>query len=572
MTAVRGGRGEFVAAAVVFPLVLVPLLQWRYGYQAGTNDHLVLSLQGLQWGLPGFLAGDWFVPSAPQPHVLFDVATWAGAASGHLTGVYLAWWLLGLAVGGVATAVLAREWTPQCVVPASAVIATLIGLGPEIVLGSTSPALPTALPHQLGGFLAYLSAALILTRNPRGAAAATVATAAVHVQVGALAAVVAVLAGLVVRVVERQWWWSLLAGAAAAGAIVLTVLRLRPVAADGDDFVEICRDVIPYHCDATTWTAGQFGSGFAVVLAALLSVGYVVRSAGATLGLWAATVLAPAAGLTGGVLANLFEVPVIGRLAQTTNVFRLAVLVLPFAAWGLFAGFVRLEGRGRLAWLPPAMIAGFGWLVVEDGTPALPDAPVWAVAVLAVAASAVLLRGLPAGTAVSALVGCLALAVMVAGAMHLGVLRRRPFDPTFVASAEDRAMGELVARHVPVGEGLLVPPTFGAVRLTGGRWIVVDCKAVPYGGAAWREYRTRLAALGGRGACHSGGRPFLEVPAATLSDVALRYQARYLLLTARDPRADVIHREQGWRVLAVPSARSGDVWLLGAPGAPDAGA
>jgi hypothetical protein len=477
---------------------------------------------------------------------------------------------------------------------ASAAVAVLMGLGPETVMGSTTAALPTALPHELGGFLAYLSAALLLTRRPRRAALAIVATAVVHVQVGALAAVVAVLAVVLLGVLERRWWWSVLAGSAVAGAVVVTVLRLRPVAAQADDFVQICREVIPYHCDATTWTAGQLGSGFAVIGAALLSLPFVTRdpigrSGGGSgggpgggrggVGLWVAAVVAPAVGLGAGVLANRYDVAVIGRLAQTTNVFRLAVLLVPFATWGLVAGFFRLAGWRRVAWLLPALAAGYGWLVPRDGTTALPDHPAWAGVVLGVAALGVLLRYLPlrpgrldrvggVGTVASATAGLTAVALLVAGAVNLGVLTWRPVDVRFVANDVDRAMGEMIAAHVPVGEALLVPPTLGVVRLTSGRSIVVDCKAVPYGGAAWREYRARLDALGGRDSCHSGGRPFLEVSPVALADTALRYGARYLLLTARDPRVQAVE-EQGWRVLAPPEPRTGDAWLLAAPGARD---
>jgi hypothetical protein len=221
------GRGGPVAAAAVFAVVLGSLLQTRYGYQAGVNDHLVLSLQGLQWGRPGFAVGDWFIASAPQPHVFFDVVTYVGAITGHLAGIYAAWWVLGLVVGGAATAVLATAWTPRHPVVACAVVAMLIGVGPELVLGSTTPALPTALPHQLGGFLGYLTSALLLTRRPRAAAVALVATAVVHVQVGALVVVIAALAIAVVGILDRVWWLSVAAGTGLAAAVVVTILRLR---------------------------------------------------------------------------------------------------------------------------------------------------------------------------------------------------------------------------------------------------------------------------------------------------------------------------------------------------------
>jgi hypothetical protein len=584
------GRGGSIAAAAVFVLVLGPLLQLRYGYQSGTNDHLVLSLQGLQWGRRGFAVGDWFVASAPQPHVFFDVVTWAGAVTGRVAEVYFAWWLTGLVVGGIATAVLATAWTPRHPVVASAAVALLIGLGPELVLGSTSPALPTALPHQLGGFLGYLTGALLLTRRPRPAAVALVATAVVHVQVGALVAVVAVLAVLAVAVTERVWWWSTVAGSVVAGAVVVTVLRIRPVAAEGDDFVQICREVIPYHCDATTWSSATLSSGFAVVAAALLCVVFVVREGRTSVGLYLAAVAVPAVGLVSGVLANRYGVPVAGRMAQSTNIFRLAALLVPFGAWGLCAGFARLTGRWRLAWLVPAALAGYGWFVPRDGITALPNAPHLAWAVMGLAAAGAVLLGLPeklpervpavlrrltpswSGVVAGTAGGLAAVAVLGYGVIRMGTVQARPLDITFVPSAVHREMGAVVAAHVPVGEEVLVPPALGAVRLTSGRSILVDCKAVPYGGAAWREYRERLDALGGRDSCRRGGRPFVEVPSADLTSTALRYGARYMLLSERDSRVLPIREIFGWRVLMGPDDGTPGIWLLAAPGAPDAAA
>jgi hypothetical protein len=564
----RGGTilGSFAAAAA-FAVVLGLLLQLRYGYLAGNDDHLVLSLQGLQWARPGFLTGDWFVRSAPQPHLLFDVVTWWGARTGQLSAGYLAWWVLGLVVGGAGTAVLARAWAPRHPVPASAAVAALMALGPTVVLGTTTPALPIALPHELGGFLAYLTGALLLTRRPRAAAVACVATTVVHVQIGVLVAVVCLLAVGAVWCTQRRWWWPAVSGAVVAGAVAATVLRLRPVAADPDDFVEICRDVIPFHCDATTWPAGQLASGFAVLLAALLTVVLLSRADGL---LWAAVVLTPAAGLTGGVAANRYGIAVLGRLAQSTNIFRLAVLVLPFGAWGLIAGFARLSRGRRLLWLPPALAAGFGWLEPRGGDAVLAGHSGWVITVLAVAACGVLAAGLPSvpgvvrGVPVAAAAAVLILAVSSAGSV-----RWRPFRPAFVADPVLRAMGTMIASHVPPGEVVEAPPSYGVIRLTSGRSLVADCKAVPYGGAAWRDYRARMEALGGRGACSHGGAPFTSLPASALISAARRYGAGYLVLPSWDRRVPEAEAA-GWRVLAAPTARTGAVWLLAAPGAPDA--
>jgi hypothetical protein len=411
-----------------------------------------------------------------------------------------------------------------------------------------------------------------------------VVTSAVHVQIGALVAVVCVLAVVAVGVLERRWWWWPFGGAVISSMIVVTILRLRPVAAQPNDFVQICREVIPFHCDAPTWSAGQLFSGFSVAAAALLTVVFLGRRDG---GLWTAVVVAPSLGLTIGVLANRFGAPVLGRVAQTTNIFRLAVLVLPFGAWGLIAGFTRISRGRRAVWLVPAAVAGFGWLEPKDGETPFGGRTVPALVVLAMAAAVIVVlllagrrqpTGVPppatatGGTAGGMLTGALALlpvVTLLAAAALTGVLRWRPLQVTFVGNPTMRAMGELIAAHVPAGQVVEAPPSYGMIRLAAGRSLLVDCKAVPYGGVAWQDYQARLDALGGRGACSHGGRPYLDLSAESLLATARRYDARYVVLAGHDYRSAQIV-DDGWQVLARPHPRYGNIWLFAAPGAPDA--
>jgi hypothetical protein len=481
-----------------------------------------------------------------------------------LREVYLIWWVLGLLVSGLATALLAAAWTPRQPVVGSLAVTTLIGLGPLVVLGSTTPALATALPHERGGFLGYLTLVLLLTRRPRAAAVALVACTAVHVQIGAIAAVVTLLVVLVTAALERRWWWSALIAVGISAALVLLVLTLRPVASDGQDFVQICDEVIPYHCDATSWPVGQLLSGFAVVLAALLSALFALPDGGpdrspdqeddqnqevdqkADLARWAAAVLVPAVGLVGGVLADRYQVPVLGRLAQQTNIFRLAVLLVPFGAWGLIAGFQRLPAFARAGAALLAAAAGYGWLAVPEGAPALPGDWLPVLGVVGVALLGTLL--VPVHRPTGVLLGLAALVLALAGAVQLGTFRARSVNITFVPDRQQRDFGAEVDAHVPVGSVLVAPPWLGVIRLTSGRSMVVDCKAVPYGGPAWTEYRARLDQLGGRAACGDQGRTWLKVPAADLVATAHRYRADYLVLTEGDPRLEQLLLS-GWRVM-----------------------
>ena len=129
----------------------------------------------------------------------------------------------------------------------------------------------TPLPNVFGGALLYLTSAALLTGRTRLAVYASIATAFIHVQLGTMTAVLlAIMAGVAWRR-HRESVRALALGALISGAVVVVALQTRPVAGHLSDFAEVCDTLIPYHCEATTWTRAYLLGGGSLVVFALLT-------------------------------------------------------------------------------------------------------------------------------------------------------------------------------------------------------------------------------------------------------------------------------------------------------------
>jgi len=535
--------------AVLSAALLGLMLHMRYGYTAGTGDHLVLSALGLHWADPTEFAGDWVIANAPQPHWLFDVVTWAGASTGTLDAVYFGYWCLGLLAFGFATAVLARAWAPRATWSATIVVTVIGALTPWWLLGTGSPMLAIALPGVLSGFLIYLAVAALITGRHGLAAFAAVATALVHVQQGAVVGVLLLAAVVALAVRDRRVHWLLVATAVVVGGIVAGNLVARPVAGDTADFAKVCTELIPYHCEATSWIPQLMWGGFALVGLALLSLFHFVRG---TRGLWAALVLLPAVGLTAGVLVDRFDVPTLGVLAQGLNIYRLDVVLMPLAVWGVVTPVFALTAAWkRLLLLPPVGALAYFAMGVKETEPAYPFASTNGGPWILVAAGALLVgcflvvpRFLVVAGILTGLIG----SVVVAG-----VLTWRPLDTRFIPDTALRDWGQAVERVVPPGNQLLVPPLALYVRLASGRGVVVDCKNGAYGGPATLDYEARLTALGGVDQCGSQDPgKYNSLNALQLTAVAREYGANYLVLEPSQAWQESAYVAEGWTVVLRP--------------------
>jgi hypothetical protein len=486
---------------------------FRYGYSFGLFDQIVYSVRGIALADPDAFARDWFAQTVPQPHWLFDAVTFAGTRLGILPWVYLAYWL-----AGIAAFALASVWLTQRYLPHRPVLAALLGplvvLGPEKILGSTTPLLWFADPHMLGGCLAFLALAALLTDRWRAAALSALLAWAVHVQHGAnLAPILLLTAALASGAVLRRR--LMLAGTGLFLLVgALAIAQWRGLETSGGEWLTICRDLIPFHCYAPSWSWSYLAEGGAI-LALAFGFAWWRRHE------WRAILpvaVVPAAGLLVGVVGERFQLGIIGRLAEQYNVHRLATVVEPFAAFALVclvAGAISDEQRRRVvcgALATPALLV---WFLMTGG----------------------------------ALQGPAALGALNGSLGHVGVDRSLPIV---------RA-GEAIGDAVPPTGIIAAPPELVWLRSFSRRGVVADCKAVPFGGPPWQEYVERMRDLGGH--CRGSGSGFRDLSPADIETLRARYGVTHLLLYADD--AKVGYAGQHWRrVLDV--AEEGDPNL--APG------
>lgn len=536
-----GRLAGWPAQAAASTLLLAVLLHLRYVYMAGDRDHLVLSPMGMRWADPDAFAGDWALSNAPQPHWLFDVVTWVGASTGTLSAIYLLYWLASLAAFGVATTMLARAWTPQASWLSVLSVTVVAAIAPLYVLGSGAHLFATALPNGLGGCLLYLCAGALLLGRHRLAAVAGVATALAHVQHGVVALVLLLMMLAAMWLKHRRLDRWLLGAVVLDIAVVVFNLKLRPVAGELKDFQEVCGLLIPFHCEATSWTWGYFYGGVALMALALLTVGFV--AAGERFR-WFIVIVVPFIGLMGGVFADRYNVPVLGLMAQGLNVYRLVIELFQFAIWGLLVvAFAKVTPRQR--WIGLAVTLLLAWYALKnqfwalDGNPTSTLAPangVQSVPLVLVAGlclvAAVVIRTVPdlrlnPKRFVPAAVGAGVL-VLLSSAVIGNQLEPAPFEPKFFDKPGLVAWGKDVQDAVPPGEQLLVPPTDVWVRMAAERGVVADCKLAPYGGEAWREYRRRIEDLITFPECWRAGWP-RQAP-QQLWEAAERYGADYIVV------------------------------------------
>lgn len=536
-------------------LLLALMSHLRFFYLAGDRDHLVLSPLGMRWADPDAFAGDWTLANAPQPHWVFDIITWVGASTGLLGPIYLLYWLAGMAAFGLGTTLLARTWTPKASWLSVIAVTVIAGIGPLYVLGSGVHLYAVALPNGLGGCLLYVCAAALLVGRHRLAAVAGVATALAHVQHGVVALVLLVVMAGAFWARHRKLDRWLLGSVVVTIALVVFNLKLRPVAGELKDFQEVCGLLIPYHCEATSWAWGDYYGGIAFVALALLTVGFVAAGERYR---WFVVVVLPFVGLAGGVMADRLNVPVLGLAAQGLNVYRLSIELYQFAIWGLLmVAFAKLTPRQR--WIALAVTLVVGWYGTRSQFWALDGNPTWTgkpindvstVPLLLVAALflvlAVVIRTVPGlvtkwqDRVVQAAVGAGVLVMLLSAVAGNQFALKKP-TPQFFPYPALNSWGAQVRKVVPPGEQLLVPPSAVQVRMATQRGVVVDCKLAPYGGDAWREYRSRMEALGGFIECGAPG--WRKVSADELAAFARKYGAGFVVVRSDQPRDVAIANE-----------------------------
>lgn len=541
-------------------LVLLISLSWRggwVGYGAGIGDHTVLFPQGVAWAVPGAFENDWFMQAAPQPHWFFDIVVATGIRFGVLDPMLFIYWLAGLAAYALATLLLARMAVPSRPLLATAMLLTLTGITPWMLFGTGTPNIGMALPTVLTSSLIYLVFVLLMRGNLTSAAILATASAALHVQQGSIVAVVFGATFVVQWIARRRFPpLPLVLGFVGSTAFVIFGLRLRPVAANLSDFVEVCNTVIPYHCSASTWAWSiQLGALGGLALATLTVLAFI----GAQRTMWLTSIGLVILGLGLGFVADSRQIPVVGELAQAVNVYRLGAVVVPFMLWGMLLPIMRIRSFPRVferRWAVRTL-----WVLWALAMIAAVLDPSWGVMNIvvnerAVALVMLLIAGVALGyvsfawrsgarwVAAASVTGALLLSAAVTG-----TLVSHPGFQWYASAGNPKELEwyESVKELVPQGEVITAPGDTATLRLYSQRAFIADCKNVPYGGEAWKEWQQRISDIG---SCFGDDSYADEFTVDDYTRVAAKYDSHYVILGP-----DAIERNEneivqaGWQAL-----------------------
>ncbi|MGD9795079.1 MAG: hypothetical protein AB7V43_16540, partial [Acidimicrobiia bacterium] len=388
------------------------------------------------------------------------------------------------------------------------------------------------LPHVLGGCLAFACLGAALQRRWPLTAWLPVATALAHIQHGTNVAIVVAAAAAICA--GRRTGRAMCGLSVVVIVTTLAIARLRGVLGSTQDTVRLCRDYIPYHCDASRWRAEIFWRGLILVLGAVgLAVAHrrhnghhrrSVQLVDIVIGL-------PAVGLTAGVTVSALQIPVLADLAATTNVFRLVTLLFPFGVLGLLVAATSIDRR----WACSGAIGVIAWLVAAHG-------PQWRLPFALALCMAALLAVHLASVRVIAMGGAImAITLLLAGApeiaRHPTIGWNRSEPQTAMGLSIGEAFDAIDTGDAPVV--LAAAQNLDDLRLTTHHAVIADGKSLPFGGADLAEYERRIAALGGF-ALYLGGRDgmerFHDLTVDDLLALQSEFGATHVLMDSNDPK------------------------------------
>ncbi|MGQ7310497.1 DUF6798 domain-containing protein [Microbacterium arabinogalactanolyticum] len=529
------------------------------GYTVGTADHYVLDPGGLRAADPTRFGNDFFLSSSPEPHWFFDYVTALGAST-NLSVVFFLYWCVGLAFFGFGAAMLARRWAPRMPWIVGLAFTVLMFLAPWFVAGTGSPMIASPIPAVVGGYAAFFTVAALVSGHPRVAAVMATVTSILHVQQGLVVALVLGVTFVALWVRDKRMPVWVLIGTLGAAAGTAYGMIHSGFGASIADFVQVCDEMIPYHCSAHLWAPNTMVAAIALIVLSAFSIRLAAPQDRL---IWATSIGLIGFGLLSGMLADYLRIPALGALAQGSNIYRLGAIVIFFAVWGLLS-FVIRPARTRwdavfaVAWLIVSVtyLRSGGWQFygADQKRIYVILLPLLFAGALAPWLLSVLRRRepvrIPAPAGVIAVAGAL-----VVAAIFGGFIVPRPLNAAYIPDPAKREWGAAVEALVPPGEVLLHSPNAPYIRLATKRADIADCKSVPYGGKPYAEWKKRIDDLGGWATqCRNGfpTAPFNDLSAADLDRVAQRYDIHYMVL--EQGQLDVLPglEELGWSVALKP--------------------
>ena len=522
-------------------------------YDSGTGDHHVILPAGLLRADSSLYLGDYFIRAAVMPHWFFEYLTTFASKIGQLNLFFFIFWLITIAVFAYANLLVAKTVMERNVHLTALLIMSAQIMGVRTMFGTSAIILQQALPHSLAAAVAFLVLAMWIRGDRKYVFVLLPFIPVIHIQIGAIAL------GLVMLLVAIEWLQGLrpklnqLIFIGLAGVTTLFGLMLRPVAGNTKEFSEICERLIPHHCYAPSWSNEKLALCIVFILLGLCLV-FLISDDKVGKQFRLIVIGLPIAVLAISLVLDRFSDGSLTDLARGNNIYRLAVVVLPFLYWAPLLIWKNHSGSIRSIAASALSVFLLVALVLLPGHGSRFEAtPVLLLWLTALAGVVFLCRNVSQKSLryQSLSVVVFALTIM-AGVVTFNERSLTSPDIQFIPDEQQRAVGEALKRSVPIGKVVAGDPITYWLRMDSGVGYAVDCKFRPIGGGEpLKEFYKRLQPLGGyEAACLNYS--FDSVSAAELDNFAQTSDAELLLLTSTDNRMiDLL--SAGWEKLETPA-------------------
>jgi hypothetical protein len=535
-----------VIAVVAIQTNLVP-------YDAGMGDHHVILPAGLLRADSSLYLGDYFIRAAIMPHWFFEYLTTFASKIEQLNLFFFIFWLITIAVFAYANLLLAKTVMERNIHLTALLIMSAQIMGVRTMFGTSSVVLEQALPHSLAASITFLILAMWIRGDRKYLFILLPCIPVIHIQIGAIAL------GLIAMLVAIGWLQGnrpRLIHLALVGLTVVTTLFglvLRPVAGNTKEFSEICKRLIPHHCYAPSWSNEKIAFCIVFVLLGLCLV-LLVEDDRISKPFRLVVIGLPIAVLTFSLALDRFSDGPLTDLVRGNNIYRLAVVVVPFLYWAPL--LIWRNNKRSIQSITGSILSGLLLvllLLIPGHGSRFEATPVLLLWLMAVAIVTFWCRNLiERSNCYKSLLVLISTLLITTGAT---TFNEQPFsfpNLQFIPNENQRVFGEALKKSVPNGKAVAGDPINYWIRMASGVGYAVDCKFRPIGGGEpLKEFYKRLQPLGGyEEACLNYS--FNAAAASQLDNFARASDAELLLLISTDNRINDL-LSTGWATLSAPA-------------------
>jgi hypothetical protein len=531
-------------------------------YDAGMGDHHVILPAGLLRADSSLYLGDYFIRAAIMPHWFFEYFTTFASKIGQLNLFFFIFWLITIAVFAYANLLFAKTVMERNIHLTAILIMAAQIMGVRTMFGTSAVVLEQALPHSLAASVTFLILAMWIRGDRKYVFALLPFIPVIHIQIGAIAL------GLVMLLVAIEWIQGLrpilnqLIFIGLAGATTLFGLILRPVAGNTKEFSEICERLIPHHCYAPSWSNEKIAFCMVFIMLGLCLV-FLVGDDRISKLFRLVVIGLPIAVLTISLALDRFSDGSLTDLVRGNNIYRLAVVVVPFLYWAPL--LIWRNKKRSIRSITGSIFSGFllvSLLLIPGHGSRFEATPALLLWLAAVAGLTFWSRNLiEKSNGYKSLLVLISAFLITTGAT---TFNEQPFsfpNLQFIPNENQRVFGEALKKSLPNGKAVAGDPINYWIRMASGVGYAVDCKFRPIGGGEpLKEFYKRLQPLGGyEEACLNYS--FNAATASQLDNFARASDADLLLLISTDNRINDL-LSAGWETLSAPALDAVGYMLL----------